>query len=419
LLINFDRGLAIRESTMNNVKRDIASSVAILDRLSAAERADWLPRLERRNYRFELERHAVGVPLISNDLRELGSVIVDAMRPFKTDDVLQVDQPKALEVQARLTDGSTVLVHARWVETPVLRWVFLILFAQIVFFSACAWYALRLFIRPLQQLTEAADTLGPDLKAQALFEAGPREVAQAARAFNAMQRRVVTYVTERLEVLATIAHDLQAPIARMRLRIELVDNEVDRKKLCRDLDAMTALVREGLTYARMLHGTTEPACRVDTDTLLESIAADYCDSGRTVVVRGRIGSPMVTRPNALRRILTNLIDNSLKYGGNRIRIVVAPAVDHLVISVIDNGPGIPPDELEAVLKPFHRLAGTRAEGTGLGLAIAHQLGRAIGSDLRLHNNPEGGLEARLTIAVVPAPGNTGTLFPTAQCIVST
>jgi signal transduction histidine kinase len=419
LVIDFDRGLAIRELTMNGIKRDIASSVAILDRLPPVERADWLPRLERRNYSFELGRNAVGVPLASSDLRELGAAIVEAMRPFDSGDVLQVDQPQALGVQVRLTDGSSVLVHARWVETPVMTWAMWLLSAQVLFFSVCAWYALRLVIRPLVQLTDAANELGPDLKAQALLEAGPREVTQAARAFNAMQRRIVSYVAERVEILATISHDLQAPITRMRLRIESMDNHVDRQKFRRDLDAMTALVREGVTYARTLHGITEPACRVDIEALLESIVADYGDAGQIVVREGRAGLPLVTRPNALRRILTNLIDNSRKYGGNPIRLAVTLAVDHLVISVIDNGPGIPPEQLNAVLKPFHRLEGTRPDGTGLGLAIAHQLARAIGSDLTLHNRSEGGLEVRLAMAIVPAVRNATAWSAEALRIVST
>ena len=129
------------------------------------------------------------------------------------------------------------------------------------------------------------------------------------------------------------------------------------------------------------------------------MVADYEDSGQTVVLEGRIGAPIMTRPNALRRILTNLIDNALKFGSEvclRTRIESG----RLMISVLDNGPGIPADQLDAVLKPFYRVEGSRNRGTGgtgLGLAIAQQLATAMSAELKLRNRDEGGLEARLTI----------------------
>jgi signal transduction histidine kinase len=224
-------------------------------------------------------------------------------------------------------------------------------------------------------------------------------VAHAARAFNAMQQRIAGYMSERVEILAAISHDLQTPITRMRLRTDLMDNEQDQAKFRQDLDAMKLLVREGVSYARTLHGTSEPPCRIDADALLESMVADYEDSGQAVLLEGRIEKPIVTRPNALRRILVNLIDNALKFGSD-VRLRVQVDAHRLVLAVVDNGPGIPDDQLEAVLKPFYRVENSRNRstgGTGLGLAIAHQLAMAMGAELKLQNRPEGGLEARLTM----------------------
>jgi len=224
-------------------------------------------------------------------------------------------------------------------------------------------------------------------------------VAHAARAFNAMQKRIAGYMAERVEILAAISHALQTPITRMRLRTDLMDNEQDRGKFRQDLDAMNALVREGVTYARTLPGATEPPCRIDADALFESMLADYEDSGERVLLEGRAGAPIVTRPNALRRILTNLIDNALKFGTD-VRLQVRIDGDRLALLVVDNGPGIPPDDLENVLKPFYRVENSRNRstgGTGLGLAIAHQLAMAMGAELTLRNRDEGGLEARLTM----------------------
>ncbi|QGW84139.1 ATP-binding protein [Variovorax paradoxus] len=403
--IRYERNMALRELMMIGIERDIASSVAILDRLPAAERAGWLERLERRNYRFVLGGSAEGTEPGSPASRQFAAAIVEAMRPFEIVKVGEVAwPPEGLQIQVRLGDGSSVVVHARRVGMPVSGWVMWLLVVQLLVLAICAWYAVRLVTRPLAQLSAAADELGPDLKGQALAEDGPSEVAHAARAFNAMQQRIAGYMAERVEILAAISHDLQTPITRMRLRTDLMDNEHDREKFRQDLDAMNSLVREGVTYARTLHGATEPPLRIDADALLESMVADYEDVGQQVRLEGKAGAPIVSRPNALRRILMNLIDNALKFGTD-VRVQVHAEGGKLVVAVLDNGPGIPPEELEAVLKPFYRVESSRNRstgGTGLGLAIAHQLAMAMGAELTLNNRAEGGLEARLTLGTAPA-----------------
>jgi signal transduction histidine kinase len=398
--IRYERGMALRELMMTGIERDIASSIAILDRLPAAERQSWLARLERRNYRFVLGDGVAGPQPQSKIEQEFAAAIVDALRPFEVVKVAQAATDD-LRIEVRLTDGSPVIVHARRVGMPVSNWVMWVLVLQLAVLAICAWFAVRLVTRPLARLAKAADELGPDLKGRELAEEGPTEVAHAARAFNAMQRRIAGYMAERVEILAAISHDLQTPITRMRLRTEMMDNEKDQLKFRQDLDAMHTLVREGVTYAKTLHGATEPPCRVDADALLQSMVADYEDSGQQVLLEGRIGEPIVTRPNALRRIIVNLVDNALKFG-SEVRMRVGIEADRLVVAVTDNGPGIPPDQLDAVLKPFYRVEGSRNRstgGTGLGLAIAHQLATAMGAELSLHNRDEGGLEARIAMTI--------------------
>lgn len=297
------------------------------------------------------------------------------------------------------TDGLAVIVYQMQFAMPwriLIEWV---LAVQLVALAVCTWYAGRLVTQPLARLAAVANGLGPDMKVQQLAEDGPAEVACAARAFNAMQQRIAGYVTERIEILAAVSHDLQTPITRLRLRTELMGDAQNQEKFRQDLDAMSALVREGLTYARTLHGTTEPPTHVDVLALLESMLADYEDAGQRVLLEGEIAESILTRPNALRRILANLIDNALKFASD-VRVRVHVDAGRLVLAVLDNGPGISPDQLEAVFKPFYRLEGTdnrNHNGSGLGLAIAHQLAKAMGADLRLHNRTEGGLEARFTV----------------------
>jgi signal transduction histidine kinase len=399
--IRYERGVALRELMMTGIERDIASSVAILDRLPAAERPAWLARLERRNYRFELGGAVAGPAPVEPSQVEFAQAIVEAMRPFRTEAVAQAAPPPgALRILVRLSDGSALVVDARRVPMPVSDWVPWVLAAQLAVLALCAWLAVRLVTRPLARLSAAADELGPDLRAAVLREDGPTEVAHAARAFNAMQARIAGYLAERVEILAAISHDLQTPITRMRLRTDLMDNEKDQARFRQDLEAMHELVREGLAYARTLHGNAEPPRRVDVDALLESMVADYEDAGQAVRLEGRVDAPLVTRPVALRRIVANLVDNALKFGAD-VRVQVRALDGGWVLAVVDDGPGIPPDQLEAVLKPFHRVESSRNRdtgGTGLGLAIAHQLAMAMGARLSLHNRPEGGLEARLALA---------------------
>jgi len=400
----YERGVAMRELMMIGIERDLSSSIAILDRLRPEERTAWLDRLERRNYRFALGGAVEGRPPQSPGGRRFAEALVEALRPFQVRKVAQADGlGDGVRIEVLLGDGSPVVVHARRVAMPVSVWVLWALLGQFAVLSLCAWAAVRLVTRPLSQLAAAADGLGPDLRAPALPESGPTEVTHAARAFNAMQRRIAGYMAERVEILASISHDLQTPITRMRLRTDLMDEGTDRDKFRQDLEAMQALVREGVAYARTLHGAAEPASRVDVDALFEALAGDYEDTGEHVRLEGHIGRPIVTQPHALRRILGNLLDNALKYGSD-VRLQVHPEAGRLVLAVVDRGPGIPEDQLQAVLRPFHRVENSRNRGTGgtgLGLAIAHQLATAMGATLELRNRPEGGLEARLTLGLPP------------------
>jgi signal transduction histidine kinase len=291
---------------------------------------------------------------------------------------------------------------------PVSNWVIWALLAQLVVLATCAWHMVRVVTRPLADLAAAADGLGPDLKGPKLVEGGPTEVAHAVRAFNAMQERIAGYMAERVEILAAISHDLQTPITRLRLRTEMMDRADDQRRFRQDLDAMQVLVTEGVTYARTLHGTLEPALRVDADALLESLVADYSDAGEQVLLEGGIAEAIVTRPHALRRILVNLMDNGLKFGTD-VRLRVERDGAHVVLAVVDRGPGIPPEHLDSVLKPFYRVESSRNRqtgGTGLGLAIAHQLAAAIGADLTLENRTGGGLEARLVLKDTTLPASS-------------
>jgi signal transduction histidine kinase len=310
-------------------------------------------------------------------------------------------QPERLQVHLRLSDGSPLTIdYQPMAGAPLSPWLAVVLVLQLIVLAACCWLAVRVATRPLSHLARAADTLGPDLKAERLPEDGPDEVARAARAFNAMHDRVQLDMTERLQILAAISHDLQTPITRMRLRVDVMDDDAQGAKLRQDLQEMETMVKEGVTYARTMHGATEVPIRIDPDALFDSLVCDYLDAGKDVSLHGQVATSLITRPQALRRIVGNLVDNALKFGGAAEIAVAAAQGGEVTISVLDRGPGIPAESLEAVFEPFVRLEGSRNRhtgGTGLGLAIARQLALAMDAALSLHNRPEGGLEARLVL----------------------
>jgi signal transduction histidine kinase len=397
-----ERDQATTNVMMGYIEREAASSVALLDHLPPAERAQWLPRLARRSYEFILGPGITGTPPDARLSKMVAKSIADGIGTEYALTVNAVPGDKErMQVHLKLTDGTPLTIDMRPMSgVPLSPWLPLVLALQLIVLAACCWLAVRLATRPLHALAVAADTLGPDLKAARLPEDGPSEVARASKAFNAMQDRIATYMTERMQILAAISHDLQTPITRMRLRVDVMDESPQHAKLQQDLQEMETLVKEGVAYARTLHGAAEAPIRIDPDALLDSLVCDYVDAGKEVSLHGAVGTALVTRPQALKRILGNLVDNALKFGGAAELEVGAQADGAVTIAVLDRGPGIPVESLEAVFEPFVRLEASRNRntgGTGLGLAIARQLTLAMDAKLSLHNRTGGGLEARLTL----------------------
>ncbi|WP_321882522.1 HAMP domain-containing sensor histidine kinase [Paraburkholderia bannensis] len=388
---------------MDYVEREVASSVALLDNLPAAERAAWLPKLARRSYMFVLGEGVKGVaPDAQLSMRYESAISKGIGKHYEMTANAIPGNSEHFQVHLHLSDGTPLTIDVRPQHSlPLSRWLPLVLMLQLVVLAVCCWLAVRVATRPLNALAKAADTLGPDLKAEHLDENGPSEVARAARAFNAMQARIAGYMAERMQILAAISHDLQTPITRMRLRVDVMDDDTQGARLRQDLQEMEQLVKEGVAYARTLHGAAEKPVRLDLDSMLDSIVCDYIDAGSDVRYDTRAPLAVVTRAQALKRVVGNFVDNALKFAGAaEIALVEGPGDGKVTISVMDRGPGIPEEALEKVFEPFYRLETSRNRGTGgtgLGLAIARQLAVAMGAQLSLHNRPGGGLEARLVL----------------------
>lgn len=251
----------------------------------------------------------------------------------------------------------------------------------------------RYLTQPLATLAAAAHRLGVDVKAPPLPENGPAEVRLVTRAFNEMQERIRRFVEDRTQMVAAISHDLGTPITRLRLRAEFVEDEEQQKKMLADLDEMEKMVFSTLSFARD-EADEEPFAMVDLRSLLQRICDDIGDAGHSVSLEiGTSDVPLGCRPVALRRALTNLVDNAVKYG-QEAWVSLEGRESDVLIRIEDSGPGIPQELHEELFKPFRRLEVSRSRetgGTGLGLTVARTVVRAHGGDISLANRNEGGL----------------------------
>ncbi len=288
--------------------------------------------------------------------------------------------------------------------TPFLQRSFLIPFALMALATtALVIWGVQQFSAPMRQLAEAAERLGTDVNAPPMPEAGPSEVMKAARAFNTMADRIRRFVRDRTFLLTAIGHDLRTPITRLKLRAEWMDDEEQRGKMLADLDELEGMVAATLAFGRD-DAASESMRAVDLAELLRTIldeAADARTGGAELTgYEGPDHQPVRARPVAIKRALSNLVNNALNYGGNA-RVCLQEPKDGLVtVLVEDNGPGIPPGELDRVFEPFHRLEVSRNRetgGTGLGLPIARNILRAHGGDVVLSNRPSGGVKAAVTL----------------------
>ena len=303
-------------------------------------------------------------------------------------------------VQTRLTDGTAVTFDARRPQ-DTMDWPYRMLVSLAVLLAvvcAVTLFAVRWVTRPLKTLAAAAEDLGNDINRPPLDEGGPLEVRLAARAFNAMQAKLAALISDRTRIFSAMSHDLKTPITRLRLRTELLDDAVLREKFVQDLQEMEEMVGAALDFMRGVD-TQEAAQPIDMMALIESIAADAREVGGDVRIDGAARAPYPGHPQSLKRCLTNLVDNAVKYGKSAT-IAVDDGAQQLRICVRDEGTGIPEAELERVFEPFYRVEASRNRatgGSGLGLTSARNIARAHGGDLVLRNRAGGGLEALLTL----------------------
>lgn len=306
---------------------------------------------------------------------------------------------KLYDATVKLPDGYTVLFRVTRLAkgAPLPRGLFANVILLVLVMSIALFVTARSITRPLSDLARAADSVGRDLRQPKLAERGARELRNAARAFNTMQDRLQRYLDSRSRVLAAMSHDLKTPLTRLRLQVEMLEDATAQARIGKQLDEMESMVNGALGLFRGLDDN-EAFTPIDINEMLATLQSEFAEMHKRVTVEGQATRSILGKPQALRRGLTNLIANAVKFGTQAwILVEDGPA---LVIRVRDDGPGIPADQLERVFEPFYRVESSRNRdtgGTGLGLSIARDVVQAHGGSLVLANLPVSGLQATVIL----------------------
>ena len=268
-----------------------------------------------------------------------------------------------------------------------------------------AWLIVFRITRPLKALQEAAHKIGAGETPTRLDESGPTELATVAHAFNQMNADLAQIDQDRALILAGISHDLRTPLTRLRMGIEMSADEDLREGMTADVEEMDKTIGQFLDFARSEGGEAQQ--EVDVAALLAELSTQYQRRGFKVEI-AKSAAPahaLPVRPQALRRAVSNLIDNALRYAGSEsvVEVELDSSANEFAIEVRDRGPGIPQEEVERIKRPFARLETARSNtaGAGLGLAIVERIARSHNGRLDLLPRPAGGLIARLVLARTP------------------
>jgi len=251
----------------------------------------------------------------------------------------------------------------------------------------------RHLTKPLSQLSEAAQAAGRGDRTARVPEEGAREMRRAARAFNAMQAEISQFDAERMRMLAAVGHDLRTPMTSLRIRAEMVDDDELRMAMVRTLDEMTVMADGLISYAKDGQDS-EKMTPLDLAPLLTQLCED-----RGARCHVREAAEVTGRRVGLGRAVGNLIDNAMRYG-DEATVTLARDKHHAIITIEDNGPGIPSGRLSEMFQPFTRGDNSRSletGGAGLGLSIARTIIMAHGGQITLENRAEGGLRATVTL----------------------
>ena len=381
-----------------------AAAVQLLGAAAPADQPRLMGDLARAFPRLDIEPLPPGpIPEVSDpegvDLRGLHRRLDSTYRIFP----LPNEQSRN-RVGVALPDGT--MISARVLRDPRPRsfwagsWTATLLFA-IVSVSLLSLWAARALTSPLSAFARAAENFSVNGTAAALPERGPEEIRSVAKALNRMRERITALIDDRTKMLAAISHDLRTPITRMRLRAEFIEDEVHRHRMMGDLDQMRSMLEAVLSFLRN-DRKLEAMTLTDIASSLQLVADQFADIDYKVTYQGPEHAMAIVRPDDLTRSVTNLVENSVRYGAH-VTVRLTTSTDTATIEVEDDGPGISDARKEVMLEPFVRGDDARnmdeTTGFGLGLSIARAIVLAHGGKLSLNDRKPHGLIVRIVLPV--------------------
>ncbi len=385
------------------VAGEIAQTITLMQRFPGQENTDWILEDARRHF-------GLGIRMIRNGALP-GGPRVNVIGPMDDDldDALraQLTMPffmdwasdtRVVIVQVQVADGIVTFEapRKRLYTSTVYLFVLWVVGSAALLFGIAALF-MRNQVRAIRRLAKAAEDFGIGRDVGSIRPEGATEVRQAAAAFNRMQDRIRRFLSQRTEMLAGVSHDLRTPLTRLRLSLEMLpateEMEPDIHEMTADVQEMERMIGAYLAFAR--GEGTEQAEQVDLSALLDDIAARARRTGANVTLAVPSGLVLALRVDAVRRAVTNLVENAHRHAQ---RMVLSAEVQgrSILVTVDDDGPGIPEDRRESVFRPFESAT---EGGTGLGLTIARDIVRAHGGDIALGISPLGGLRAQVRLPV--------------------
>lgn len=385
-----------------SVTADIAALIDIYETYPQDRNGETIARIagERLNLDLDILK---GAKLPTPGPRPFFSILDEALsdeikrqirRPYWID---TVGRSNLIEIRVAIPEGVMRIMARRSQAYASNSHIFLLWMAgsSLVLLGVAILF-LRNQIKPILRLSAVAEGFGKGREIE-FKPRGAREVRQAGHAFIEMKRRIERAMEQRTTMLNGVSHDLRTIITRFKLSLELVEQTPEVEDLRRDVDEMSRMLEGYLAFAR--GDLAETAAPTDMRVMLEDLRSDVERLGAHVeAVELEGGSVVTVRPDAMRRCLFNLAANAARYGDT---VAISGRREHraFLVSIDDDGPGIPVASREEVFKPFVRLDDARqdAGGSGLGLAIARDIARAHGGDVTLHDAPLGGLRAQVRI----------------------
>jgi two-component system, OmpR family, osmolarity sensor histidine kinase EnvZ len=382
---------------------EIALTTQLLDRFPGKQNHDWILARARQRLGLEINLEAGAKLSSSRSTNILGPMDDDlnaALRqafdsPFRMD---WTSDPHSVLLSIQVADGVVHVVapRKRLYSTTIYLFVPWVAGSGLLLFCVAALF-MRNQVRGIRRLAIAAEAFGVGRDIPPIHPEGATEVRQAAAAFNRMQDRIRRFLAQRTEMLAGVSHDLRTPLTRLRLALAMLPKDEawrgDVVEMTEDVEEMERMIGGYLAFAR--GEGTEQARPTDLSAMLADVAVAARRGGANIEIDVPETMTVSLRADAVKRAITNLVDNARRHAG-RVMVSAVARERSVSVNVDDDGPGIAAEKREDVFRPFQS---DSIGGTGLGLTIARDIVRAHGGDIWLEESPLGGLRARVRLPV--------------------